>query len=56
MATAYVDGAQGETMNGQPLTSYLKTIAVAKHYALNTEENDRMNGSSDTTDANVRDY
>ena len=56
MADAYVDGAQGETMAGQPLTPYLKTIAVAKHYALNTEEADRMTGSSDTTDANIRDY
>src|SRR5947209_5501512 len=56
MADAYVDGAQGQTMAGKPLTPYLKTIAVAKHYALNTEENDRMTGSSDTTDANVRDY
>jgi beta-glucosidase len=56
MADAYVDGAQGETMSGRPLTPYLKTIAVAKHYALNTEENDRMTGSSDTTDANIRDY
>lgn len=56
MADAYVDGDQGETMSGRPLTPYLKTIAVAKHYALNTEEADRMNGSSDTTDANIRDY
>ncbi len=56
MADGYVEGAQGETMSGKPLTPYLKTIAVAKHYALNTEEADRMNGSSDTTDANIRDY
>ncbi len=56
MAGAYVDGAQGESMSGRPLTPYLKTIGVAKHYALNTEEADRTTGSSDATDANVRDY
>jgi beta-glucosidase-like glycosyl hydrolase len=56
MADAYVAGDQGEGISGRPLTSYLKTIAVAKHYALNNEEADRMTGSSDTTDANIRDY
>jgi beta-glucosidase len=56
MADAFVDGYQGETMSGQQETPYLKVAATAKHYALNNEEDDRHTGSSDTTDANIRDY
>jgi beta-glucosidase-like glycosyl hydrolase len=56
MADAFVDGYQGETISGQPLTPYLKVAATAKHYALNNEEDDRTSGSSNTDDANIRDY
>ena len=56
MAGAFVDGYQGETMSGQQMTPYLKVAATAKHYALNNVENNRNADSSDTTDANVRDY
>jgi beta-glucosidase-like glycosyl hydrolase len=56
MADAFVDGYQGETITGQQETPYLKVAATAKHYALNNEEDDRNSGSSDTTDANIRDY
>jgi beta-glucosidase len=56
MAGAFVDGYQGETLTGQPLTPYLKVAATAKHYALNNVENTRHSGSSNTTDANIRDY
>ena len=56
MAGAYVDGYQGETMSGTPLTPYLKVAATAKHFALNNVESNRMSGSSDTTDANIRNY
>ena len=56
MADAFVDGYQGETMTGEQETPYLKVAATAKHYALNNEEDDRQTGSSDTTDANIRDY
>lgn len=56
MAGAYVNGFQGQSMTGQPLTPYLKAAATAKHYALNNEEDDRHTGSSDTTDANIRNY
>ena len=56
MSDAFVDGYQGETMSGQLLTPYLKVAATAKHFALNNEEDDRLTGSSDTTDANIRDY
>jgi beta-glucosidase-like glycosyl hydrolase len=56
MAGAFVDGYQGESMSGQPLTPYLKVAATAKHYALNNVEDTRHSGSSNTTDANIRDY
>jgi beta-glucosidase len=56
MSDAFVDGYQGETMSGHLMTPYLKVAATAKHFALNSEEDDRTSGSSDTTDANIRDY
>jgi beta-glucosidase len=56
MSDAFVEGYQGETLSGQLMTPYLKVAATAKHFALNNEEDDRTSGSSDTTDANIRDY
>ena len=56
MAGAYVDGYQGQTPGGKPVTPYLKVAATAKHFALNNVEDTRNRGSSDTTDANLRDY
>jgi beta-glucosidase-like glycosyl hydrolase len=56
MSDAFVDGYQGETLSGKQTTPYLKVAATAKHFALNNEEDDRTSGSSDTTDANIRDY
>jgi beta-glucosidase len=56
MAGAFVDGYQGQTIDGQPMSKYLKVASTAKHYALNDVENNRHADSSDTTDANIRDY
>jgi beta-glucosidase len=56
MAGAFVEGYQGETLSGKPMTPYLKVAATAKHYALNNVEDTRHSGSSNTTDANIRDY
>jgi beta-glucosidase len=56
LAGAFVDGYQGETMSGQPMSRYLKVAATAKHFALNDNENNRHADSANTTDANVRDY
>ena len=56
MAGAFVDGYQGQSLTGQQQTPYLKVAATAKHYALNNIEDSRHTGSSDTTDANIRDY
>ncbi|MGW4210416.1 glycoside hydrolase family 3 C-terminal domain-containing protein [Lentzea sp. NPDC004789] len=56
MAGAFVNGYQGHTPTGQPMSRYLKVAATAKHFALNDVENNRHADSSDTTDANIRDY
>jgi beta-glucosidase-like glycosyl hydrolase len=56
MSGAFVEGYEGETMSGQPMTPYLKVAATAKHFALNDNENNRNADSSNTTDANIRDY
>jgi beta-glucosidase len=56
MADAYIDGYQGETITGRPMTRFLKVGATAKHYALYDVEDNRMGISSDTDDANIRDY
>ena len=56
IAGAFVDGYEGETSDGTPMTPYLKVASTAKHYALNDVENNRHADSSDTTDANIRDY
>jgi beta-glucosidase-like glycosyl hydrolase len=56
MADAFTDGIQGETMSGASRTGYLQVAATAKHFLMNNEEDDRTTGSSDTTDANIRDY
>ncbi|MEU4245593.1 glycoside hydrolase family 3 C-terminal domain-containing protein [Actinoplanes sp. NPDC026619] len=56
LAGAYVNGLQGQSRAGEQLTPYLKTAATAKHFALNNVEADRQSGSSDTTEANIRNY
>ncbi|WP_239163006.1 glycoside hydrolase family 3 C-terminal domain-containing protein [Paractinoplanes rishiriensis] len=56
LAGAYVNGYQGQSRTGEPLTPYLKTAATAKHFALNNVEATRETGSSDTTEANIRNY
>jgi beta-glucosidase-like glycosyl hydrolase len=56
MAGAFVNGYQGNTMSGRPMTPYLKVAATAKHYAMNNVEANRTSGDSVTTDANLRDY
>jgi beta-glucosidase len=56
MAGAFVNGYQGNTMSGQPMTPYLKVAATAKHYALNNVENNRLSGDSVTTEADLHQY
>ncbi len=56
MSGAFVDGYEGNTMTGRSIDGYLKVAATAKHFALNDNENNRHADSSNTTDANIRDY
>jgi beta-glucosidase-like glycosyl hydrolase len=56
LGDAYVEGYQGETTSGALMTPYLKVAATAKHFALNNEDVNRESDSSNTTDANIRDY
>jgi len=56
MEAAFVNGYQGQTMEGKSETGYLKVAATAKHYALNNVENNRQGISSDATDEAIRDY
>ncbi len=56
MAAAFVNGYQGQTIDGQPFNKYLKVAATAKHFALNDIENNRQGISSDVNDEAIRDY
>lgn len=56
MEAAFVNGYQGQTMDGKPETNYLKVATTAKHYALNDIENNRQGLSSDVSDEAIRDY
>ncbi len=56
MTGAYVNGYQGQTLDGKSLTGYLKVAATAKHFALNNIDSGRLENSSNTDDANLRDY
>ena len=56
MSGAYVNGMQGQTMQGTSQTGYLKVAATAKHYALNNLENNRTGISSNADDQTIRDY
>jgi beta-glucosidase-like glycosyl hydrolase len=56
MAGAFINGYQGNTAAGQPMTPYLKVAATAKHYALNNVEADRLSGDSVTSEADLHQY
>ncbi|HEY0807566.1 MAG TPA: glycoside hydrolase family 3 C-terminal domain-containing protein, partial [Pseudonocardiaceae bacterium] len=56
MAGAFVNGYQGNTMTGTPMTPYLKVASTAKHYAMNNVENNRLSGDSVTTQADLFQY
>lgn len=50
MAVSYIQGLQGED------SKYKKTAAVPKHFALNSSENNRMDGISFADEATIREY
>ncbi len=56
IASQYVNGLEGKTMSGRPLSKYLKAISTLKHYAANNDENNRMTGSSNMDERTLREY
>jgi beta-glucosidase len=56
IASQFVNGLEGETTSGRPLSRYLKTIATLKHYAANNDENNRLCCSSDMDERTLREY
>jgi beta-glucosidase len=56
MAGAFVNGYQGQAIDGTPLSGYLKVAATAKHHALNNVEHNRIAVSSDADERALREY
>jgi beta-glucosidase len=56
MAEAFVNGYQGQALDGTALSGYLKVAATAKHYALNNVEVNRTGVSSNADDRALREY
>src|SRR4051812_18201806 len=56
LASAWVQGFQGEDARGRQQDPYLKAVATEKHFALNNVEHNRMGISSDTDEGTIRDY
>lgn len=56
MGAAWVNGFQGQDAGGRPEDKYLKAVATQKHFALNNNEAGRMETSSDTDEATIREY
>ena len=50
MGVAFIEGLQGED------PTYLKTVATAKHFVANNEENRRLGGSATVDDMSLREY
>lgn len=50
MGVAFIKGMQGED------PYYLKTVATAKHFVANNEENRRLGGSATVDDVSLREY
>lgn len=53
LATAFIQGFQGDL---DDTSDYLKAIACIKHFAANNAEETRMNGSSNTSEAELREF
>ncbi|HET7314662.1 glycoside hydrolase family 3 C-terminal domain-containing protein [Salinisphaera sp.] len=59
MGAAYVNGIEGKNRNGELSEAsggYLKTSATIKHFAANNSEFNRLDGSSNISEAELRDY
>ena len=58
MASQFVNGMEGKDMEGNRLdeNGYLKTVSTIKHYLGNNSENNRLNGSTNITEKELREY
>ena len=59
MAAGFVDGMEGRDRAGRPLPQgggHLKTATTLKHYAANNSEVNRLDGSSDVDQRDLREY
>jgi beta-glucosidase len=59
MGSQFVDGMQGQGMNGNPLPGsggYAKTLATLKHYTANNSEVNRLTGSSNMDERTLEEY
>jgi beta-glucosidase len=58
MAAQFVNGFQGLTMEGEPIdpNGYYKAGATIKHYLANNSENNRLQGVSNITEQENREY
>ena len=58
MASQFVNGMEGKDMQGNRLdeNGYLKTVSTLKHYLGNNSENNRLNGSTNITEKELREY
>ena len=58
MASQFVNGLEGKDQNGKPLdpNGYQKLASTIKHYLANNSEVNRLNGSSNLTEQELREY
>ena len=59
IGSQFVDGFQGQGMNGSPLPGsggYAKALATLKHYAANNSESNRLTGSANMDERTLREY
>ena len=58
IASQFVNGMEGKDMKGALLdpNGYQKTVSTIKHYMANNSESNRLNGTSNMTDREIREY
>ncbi|HCC35091.1 MAG TPA: hypothetical protein DEQ02_05450 [Ruminococcaceae bacterium] len=58
IASQFVNGMEGKNMQGERLdpNGYLKTVSTIKHYLGNNSESNRLNGTSNMSERELREY